>query len=107
MSVNAKGVLFGVQAAARLMIDKQIEGCIINVASIAGRGGLPLISAYCASKAAVISITQSAALAFLQNTASWSIASVPALSIPHWADTRFRQLNLTVSPAKPARCRSR
>ena len=102
---DIKGVLLDLDGTI-FVGDRLVPGAADAVDALR-RGGLPLISAYCASKAAVISITQSAALAFLQNTASWSIASVPALSIPHWADTRFRQLNLTVSPAKPARCRSR
>ena len=41
----------------------QGSGKIINLASIAGRRGEALVAAYCASKAAVISITQSTALA--------------------------------------------
>ena len=60
-AVNVKGVLFGTQAAAREMI-KQRSGRIINLASIAGKLGRPMLAAYAASKAAVISITRSAAL---------------------------------------------
>ena len=66
--VNARGLFFAVQAAARQM-QKQApvaagrpRGKIINVASIAGRSGRPMFAAYAASKAAAISITQSFAL---------------------------------------------
>lgn len=62
-SVNTKGVLFCMQAAARVMIGGKIEGRIINMASVAGKGGRPLLAAYAASKAAVINLTQSAAYA--------------------------------------------
>ena len=59
--VNAKGVFFCLQRAAREMIPRR-EGRIINIASIAGRG-FPGTSnaAYAASKGAVISLTRTAA----------------------------------------------
>lgn len=41
-AVNVKGILFGMQAAARVMIDRKTEGRIINMASVAGKGGRPL-----------------------------------------------------------------
>lgn len=67
--VNARGLFFAVQAGARQMLQQaplgagRPRGKIINVASIAGRIGRPMFVAYAASKAAAISITQSAALA--------------------------------------------
>jgi len=61
-SVNTRGLFFCLQAAACEMARRR-GGCIINMASIAGRGGRPLLADYAASKAAVISLTQSAALA--------------------------------------------
>jgi meso-butanediol dehydrogenase / (S,S)-butanediol dehydrogenase / diacetyl reductase len=70
-AVNCKGVFFTLQAAARQMLRQDRprpggpRGKIVNTASIAGRYGAnptsPLLSHYRASKAAVISITQSAA----------------------------------------------
>jgi meso-butanediol dehydrogenase/(S,S)-butanediol dehydrogenase/diacetyl reductase len=65
--VNARGLFFALQAGARQMLRQSPAGTgrprgkIINIASIAGRGGRPMFSAYAASKAAAISITQSAA----------------------------------------------
>ncbi|MGH7409110.1 MAG: SDR family NAD(P)-dependent oxidoreductase [Candidatus Methylomirabilales bacterium] len=61
-AVNAKGLFFCVQAAARRMRE-QGGGAIVNLASIAGRAGRPIMVDYAATKAAVISITRSAALA--------------------------------------------
>jgi short-subunit dehydrogenase len=49
------------QAVARHMIERGGGGKIINMASQAGRRGEPLVAVYCATKAAVISLTQSAA----------------------------------------------
>jgi meso-butanediol dehydrogenase/(S,S)-butanediol dehydrogenase/diacetyl reductase len=67
--VNARGLFFALQAGARQMLQQapmgegRPRGKIINVASIAGRSGRPMFAAYAASKAAAISITQSAAAA--------------------------------------------
>jgi acetoin reductase-like protein len=61
--VNCKGMLWCSQAAARQMIEQGRGGKIINLASQAGRRGEALVLAYCASKACVISMTQSIALA--------------------------------------------
>ena len=59
--VNARGVFFCLQGAARRMIDGD-GGRIINIASIAGRGYAGTSNAaYAASKGAVISLTKTAA----------------------------------------------
>lgn len=61
-AVNVAGTLFTLQAAAKTMIAQGTGGKIINLASQAGRRGEPLGAVYCATKAAVISLTQSAGL---------------------------------------------
>jgi NAD(P)-dependent dehydrogenase (short-subunit alcohol dehydrogenase family) len=66
-AVNTKGLLFMLQAVARQMVSQGNGGKIINIASQAGRRGEPLVAVYCASKAAVISITQSAGLALIKH----------------------------------------
>jgi NAD(P)-dependent dehydrogenase (short-subunit alcohol dehydrogenase family) len=59
--VNAKGVFFCLQRAAREMIPRR-SGRIINIASIAGKGYAGTSNAiYAASKGAVISLTKTAA----------------------------------------------
>lgn len=69
LNVNTRAVFFVLQAVARTMVDQKagpdgLRGRIINMASIAGRpGGRPLFAPYAASKAAVIALTQSAAVA--------------------------------------------
>jgi len=66
--VNARGLFFALQAGARQMLKQEPiatgrpRGKIINIASIGGRNGRPMLAAYAASKAAAISITQSAAM---------------------------------------------
>lgn len=69
-SVNARGLFFALQAGARQMLRQsplapgRPRGKVINIASIAGRGGRAMLGAYAASKATVINITQTAAMEF-------------------------------------------
>ncbi|KON31476.1 3-ketoacyl-ACP reductase [miscellaneous Crenarchaeota group-15 archaeon DG-45] len=62
MDVNAKGVFLCSRAVAREMIGRGGGGKIVNVASMAGKRGAPLLAHYCASKFAVVGFTQSLAL---------------------------------------------
>jgi len=66
-SINVAGTLFTMQAAARQMIAQGRGGKIINMASQAGRRGEALVAVYCATKAAVISLTQSAGLNLIKH----------------------------------------
>jgi NAD(P)-dependent dehydrogenase (short-subunit alcohol dehydrogenase family) len=61
--VNVKGMFLVMQQVLQSMRDAGRTGAIVNLASQAGRRGEALVAHYCASKAAVISYTQSAALA--------------------------------------------
>ena len=61
--VNVKGMFLVMQTVLASMRAAGRTGAIINMASQAGRRGEALVAHYCASKAAVISYTQSAALA--------------------------------------------
>ncbi|MBF9060397.1 SDR family oxidoreductase [Rhodobacterales bacterium HKCCSP123] len=66
MDINGLGCLIGMQEAARQMIaqgpdETGISGKIVNTASIASRQGFDNVAPYCASKWAVVSLTQSAA----------------------------------------------
>jgi len=63
IDVNIKGVFYGLKYVLRVM-KEQKSGSIINTSSIAGLKGLPNTSAYNASKAAVISLTKTAAVEF-------------------------------------------
>jgi NAD(P)-dependent dehydrogenase (short-subunit alcohol dehydrogenase family) len=58
LDVNAKGVLFGCQQAARVL---KSGGCIINISSLAAKRGTANNSVYCAAKFAVNGITQALA----------------------------------------------
>ncbi len=65
--INSLGVLLGTQEAARQMLAQGGGGKIINTASIAGKQGWADYAHYCASKFAVVALTQSAARSFARH----------------------------------------
>ncbi len=82
--VNVKGTLFTLQAVAGHMIDHGVRGKIINMASQAGRRGEALVAVYCASKAAVISLTQSAGLNLIQHGINVNAIAPGVVDGEHW-----------------------
>ena len=82
--MNTKGLFFTLQAVARQMIAQGGGGKIINMASQAGRRGEALVSAYCASKAAVISITQSAGLDLIRHKINVNGIAPGVVDTPMW-----------------------
>lgn len=83
-SVNAKGLFFTLQAVARHMIERGSGGRIVNIASQAGRRGEALVSVYCASKAAVISLTQSAGLDLIRHGIHVNGIAPGVVDTPMW-----------------------
>ncbi|GAB1380983.1 L-iditol 2-dehydrogenase [Pararhodobacter aggregans] len=83
-SVNVEGVLFTMQAVARQMIAQGTGGKIINMASQAGRRGEALVAVYCASKAAVISLTQSAGLNLITHGINVNAIAPGVVDGEHW-----------------------
>jgi galactitol 2-dehydrogenase len=83
-SVNVAGTLFMTQAAARSMIASNRRGRIINMASQAGRRGEPLVGVYCATKAAVISLTQSAGLNLIKQGINVNAIAPGVVDGEHW-----------------------
>ncbi len=85
-AVNVKGMFFVMQAALRHMVEAGTEGAsVINLASQAGRRGEALVSHYCATKAAVISYTQSAALAMAPHGIRVNGIAPGVVDTPMWA----------------------
>jgi len=82
--INVSGALFTMQAVARHMIDRNIAGKIINMASQAGRRGESLVAVYCASKAAVISLTQSAGLNLIKHGINVNAIAPGVVDGEHW-----------------------
>ena len=82
--INVSGTLFTLQAVAKKMIERGKGGKIINMASQAGRRGESLVAVYCATKAAVISLTQSAGLNLIKYKINVNAISPGVVDGEHW-----------------------
>ncbi|TYC77993.1 L-iditol 2-dehydrogenase [Stappia sp. BW2] len=82
--INVAGTLFMMQAAAKSMIRRGQGGKIINMASQAGRRGEALVGIYCATKAAVISLTQSAGLNLIEHGINVNAIAPGVVDGEHW-----------------------
>ncbi|MEQ8965247.1 MAG: SDR family oxidoreductase [Azospirillaceae bacterium] len=120
MRINGLGVLIGIQEAARQMIDQGGGGKIVNTCSITSRQGFDNVAPYCASKFAVLSLTQSAARALaghkitvngfapgVVNTELWQqldkdLMEIGASERPGQAMEEFSSSILIGRPATPA-----
>lgn len=102
-SVNVEGLFFTLQAVARHMVERGGGGKIINMASQAGRRGEALVAVYCASKAAVISLTQSAGLDLIKHGINVNGIAPGVVETPMWdeVDALFaRHENLPIGEKK-------
>ncbi len=92
-AINVGGTLFVMQAVARHMIDSGRRGKIINMASQAGRRGEALVGVYCATKAAVISLTQSAGLNLIAHGINVNAIAPGVVDGEHWegVDAKFAE----------------
>ncbi len=93
-AVNVSGTLFTMQAAAKQMISQGHGGKIINMASQAGRRGEALVLVYCSTKAAVISMTQSAGLDLIRHGINVNAIAPGVVDGEHWehVDAMFAKL---------------
>ena len=64
LNVNSKGFFGGMQAQLSSMLKQQQAGNILNVSSVAGLNAAPKLTAYSASKHAVIGLTKTAAIEY-------------------------------------------
>jgi D-sorbitol dehydrogenase (acceptor) len=103
-AVNVGGTLFCMQAAARGMIARGRGGKIVNMASQAGRRGEALVAVYCATKAAVISLTQSAGLNLIAHGINVNAIAPGVVEGEHWdgVDAQFARIEGLAPGAKKA-----
>lgn len=80
MRLNTESIVHVMQAAGPHLLERG-SGSVVNVASIAGLGGVPMVSPYGASKAAVVSLTRSVAV-------EWASRNVRVNALcPGWTAT--------------------
>src|SRR3984893_16798140 len=65
-NVNVRGPFFLIQESVKLMRSAKVHGTIVNVLSISAHGGQPFITAYCASKGALATLTKNVAFALMR-----------------------------------------
>ncbi|MDE2017226.1 MAG: L-iditol 2-dehydrogenase, partial [Hyphomicrobiales bacterium] len=82
--VNVRGLLFVTKAVVARMKAQGRGGKIVNVSSQAGRRGEPNIAVYCATKAAVISVTQSLGLELIKHRIHVNGIAPGVVDTPMW-----------------------
>ncbi len=82
--INVRGLVFMTKAVAAQMEKQGRGGKIINLASQAGRRGEANVTIYCASKAAVISITQSLGLELIKKRIHVNAIAPGVVDTPMW-----------------------
>lgn len=92
MAVNVKGVLLATQQFLPAMINQR-WGRIVNISSMAGKQGLPRLAHYCATKFAVIGMTQSLAFEVAPHNITVNAVCPGVVRTPLWDDDESGILN--------------
>ena len=101
MRTNARGVFIMSSVVIRHLLSRGAPGRIINIASVAGKVGYPLRSAYCASKFAVVGLTQSMAQELAPHGVTVNAVCPGAIATDRNTATR-RNAAVTVDPGAAA-----
>ena len=65
-AVNAKAPFFLMQGALQIMVREDIRGSIVNVISMSAHGGQSFLTAYCAAKGALVTMTKNVAFSAMR-----------------------------------------
>ena len=90
-STNVRGPYFLMQDAIKLMIRDGVEGAICNIGSISALAGQPFINAYCASKAALATLTANTAFSVMANRIRVNQLNVGWMSSDHEREVQAKQ----------------
>jgi NAD(P)-dependent dehydrogenase (short-subunit alcohol dehydrogenase family) len=90
-ATNVRGPYFLMQEAIRLMIRDSVEGSICNIGSISALSGQPFISAYCASKGALTTLTANTAFSVMANRIRVNQLNIGWMSSDHERDLQIRE----------------
>ena len=66
-ATNVRGPFFLMQEAIKVMLREKTEGTIVNIGSMSAKAGQPFITAYCASKGALATLTENVAFSVMRN----------------------------------------
>ena len=95
MTTNVRGPYFLIQAAARVMIERGVEGSIVNVGSISGYGGHTRLTSYAMSKGALAIMTKNLAFGLMRHGIRVNQVN------PGWMDTESEHVTQTTYDAAP------
>lgn len=86
LDINVVGVAMGSKVGAKQMISQGAGGCIVNASSGGGRHGVANVSQYCASKAAIIMLSQSLSQEVAQHKIRVNCYTPGHIMTPLWED---------------------
>jgi NAD(P)-dependent dehydrogenase (short-subunit alcohol dehydrogenase family) len=66
-AINVRAPFFLMQETAKLMRREKVPGTVVNIISMSGHGGQSFITAYCASKGALITLTKNVAFSLMRH----------------------------------------
>ncbi len=90
-ATNVRGPFFLMQESIRLMIRQGIQGAIVNIGSMSEHAGQPFISAYCASKGALATLTRNTAFAVMANRIRVNQLDIGWMSSDHERDLQLAE----------------